>query len=150
MAEIVGLVTGIGTIVATAFTIAKTISTVANDLGTAGSQIRAIATDTKAIAFVLHDLKGRVIKNSRRFDSEARSVLSETVTLCKSEIGNMQTHLMPLFRSEEGRKMELKQRVMWLFAKSKVSTTKASLDSMKVTLGLLLHTMEYMKGDVVE
>lgn len=150
MAEIVGLVTGIGTIVATAFTIAKTVSTVANDLGTAGSQIKAIATDTKAIAFVLRDLKRRVIKNSRRFDGEAKSVLKETVALCTSEIENMRTHLLPLFQSTEGRKMEFRQRARWLFAKSKVSTTKASLDSMKVTLGLLLHTIEYIEGDIVE
>lgn len=150
MAEIVGLVTGIGTIVATAFTIAKTISTVANDLGTAGSQIRAVAVDTKAIAFVLRDLEGRVLKNSRKFDSEAKSVLKDTIALCTSEIENMRAYLMPLFQSAEGRRMELKQRATWLFAKSRVSTTKASMDSMKVTLGLLLHTIEYIEGDVVE
>lgn len=150
MAEIVGLVTGIGTIVATAFTIVKTISTVANDLGTAGSQIKAIAADTKAVAFVLRDLKRRVIKNSRRFDNEAKSVLKETVALCTSDIENMRTHLMPLFESAEGRRMEFKQRARWLFAKSKVSTTKTSLDSMKVTLGLLLRTIEYIEGDTVE
>ena len=150
MAEIIGLVTGIGTIVATAITIAKTISAVANDLGTAGAQIKAIATDTKAVAFVLRDLKGRVITNSRKFDSEAKSVLKEIVALCTSEIENMQTHLLPLFRSDEGPRMELKQRARWLFAKSKVSTTKTSLDSMKTTLNLLLHSIEYIEGDVVE
>lgn len=89
MAEVVVLVTGIGTIVATEFTIARTISTVANDFGTAGSQIKAIATDTKALAFVLHDLKGRIVKNSRKFDSEAKLVLKETVALCTSEMENM-------------------------------------------------------------
>lgn len=150
MAEIVGLITGIGTIVTTALTITKTVSTDANDLGTAGSQIRAIAADTKAFALVLHNFKGRVDKNSHKFDSEARSVLKETVAMCKSEIGNMQRHLMPLFQSEEGHKMELKQKAKWLFAKSKVSTTKASLDSLKGTLNLLLHTMEYMEGHFVE
>lgn len=131
MAEIVGLVTGIGTLVTTAFTIANTISTVANDLGTAGPQMKSIATDTKAIAFVLRDLEGKVSRNLRKFDSEAESVLKETIALCTSEIKNMQMHLMPLFRSKEGRRMELKQRARWLSAKSKVSTTKTPLDSMK-------------------
>lgn len=72
------------------------------------------------------------------------------MALCTSEIEDMETHLMALFRSDEGRKTELKQRAKRLFAKFKVSTTKAPLDSMKITLGLLLHTMEYMEGDVVE
>lgn len=150
MAEIVGLVTGISSIVATAFKISKMIYTIADELGTAGAQIRAIATDTKAMALVLHNLKTRLKRDVRTLNAQAKEVLKDSIDLCAAEMQNMDKHLMPLFGSGECQKMDFKQRTRWLFAKTKVSTSKASLDSMKLTLSLLLSTLEYMEGGDVE
>lgn len=149
MAELVGLITGIGSIVATAFKISKMIVAIADELGTAGAQIRAIATETKAMALVLHNLKAMLKRDLRKINTEAKKVLKELIDLCASEMQNMDRHLMPLCGSGEGQRMDFKQKTMWLFAKTKISTTKASLDSMKLTLNLLLSTLEYMEvGDV--
>lgn len=150
MAELVGLITGIGSMIAMAIKISATMFTIADELSTAGAQIRAIATDTRAMALVLHNLKAILKRDMRKINIEAKEVLKASMDLCATEMQNMDKHLKPLCGSGEGQKMDLKQKAMWLFAKTKISTTKASLDSMKLTLGLLLGTLEYMEGGDAE
>lgn len=153
MAEVIGLISGIAAIVATAFNIAKRISTIADELGTAGQQIMAIAIDIKAMAFVLRQLNKRISaalgSASRIFDPEAVQAIQEVVALSGSEVDRIRAHLMPILATSaaKGKQMGLLQRAKWLFAKSKVSTTRVSLDSLKLTLGLLLDTLDFKEGD---
>ncbi|EQB58828.1 hypothetical protein CGLO_00874 [Colletotrichum gloeosporioides Cg-14] len=46
--------------------------------------------------------------------------------------------------------MPLKHRLRWLFAKSKVSTRQASLNSLKLTLALFLQALDLMEEDYIE
>lgn len=153
MAEVIGLISGIAAIVATAFNIAKRISTIADELGTAGQQIMAIAIDIKAMAFVLRQLNKRISaalgSASRIFDPEAVQAIQDFVALSGSEVDRIRAHLMPILATSaaKGKQMGLLQRAKWLFAKSKVSTTRVSLDSLKLTLGLLLDTLDFKEGD---
>lgn len=152
MAEVIGLVSGIAAIVTTSFNIAKTISTIADELGTAGNQIMAIAIDIKAMAFVLRQLSKRIkpASASHAFDIDTVQVVQAVASLCQVEVNRIRAHLTPLFASSVARGMGILQRAQWLFAKSKVSTIRVSLDSLKLTLGLLLHTLDFKEGDDVE
>lgn len=59
--------------------------------------------------------------------------MSEVVALCRTDIEEIKVALLPMAVRDE-RDMDLKQKAKWLFAKSKISTRRASLDSLKLTL----------------
>ncbi|KAJ0115075.1 hypothetical protein J7T55_001484 [Diaporthe amygdali] len=151
MAELVGLVSSIATLAAAGFHVARKISTVADDLGTAGAQIKGIAVDTKAVAIILRDIEAKLLSgkdSSRSLNGDTREVLAEVVELCRHEIEDLNQNLASL-KDDGGRgdTAQLKQKAKWLFDKPKIAAKQASLDSLKLTLGLLLHNVRLFDGD---
>ncbi|KAH8688244.1 hypothetical protein BGZ61DRAFT_452967 [Ilyonectria robusta] len=144
MAEVVGLIASLGAIAAASFKVAKAISTITDELGEAGAQINGIATDMRAVGLILHELKKR-LEQSQRVTREVRSVAHEIVALCRADIEDIQGFLIP-FMSPAGKDVGAKQKIKWLFAKAKVSSRRAALDSLKLTLNLFLHTLSFIES----
>lgn len=146
MAELVGLASSIATLAAAGFHVARKISTVADDLGTASAQIKSIAVDTKAVAIILRDIEAKLMSgqdSSRKLNDDTRTVLAEVLELCRYEIEDLDRNLAPL--RDDGRRADtadLKQKAKWLFDKPKIAARQASLDSLKLTLSLLLHNVQ--------
>ncbi|KAM0402771.1 hypothetical protein ACHAPZ_004262 [Fusarium culmorum] len=144
MAELIGLVASIGTITAARFKAAKAIFTIASELGAAGTEMSGIATDLKAISLILNELKKRLNK-AENITVEFVDVAYEIVALCKTDIEGVECFLAPL-NSPSGQKLKLNDKVKWLFGKAKVSSRRASLDSLKLTLSLFLHTLDFIEN----
>ncbi len=149
MIEPVSLVATIGTIAATGFKVARDISDIVDELGTAGAQVKAVGIDTRAVALILHELKKRLDKAQHTITTEVADVAREIAALCKTDIDDIKQCLSPLM-VQGGEDLDLKRKAKWLFAKSKIATKRASLDSLKLTLNLYLHTLDFMESNTVE
>ena len=146
MAELVGLIASIITLTETGFQVARAISRIAGEFGEAGAQIRSIATDARAISFVLRDLTKRLkrIRADQEAINELRDVTAEIVALCKMEIDGIGNFLNGL-HSKSGNHVTVAQKTKWLFAKSRISLRQSSLNSLKLTLNLLMHTVNFIR-----
>ncbi|KAG6356417.1 hypothetical protein INS49_015805 [Diaporthe citri] len=151
MAELAGLASSIATLAAAGFHVARKISTVADDLGTASSQIKSIALDTKAVAIILRDIEAKLLMgkdSSRELNEDTRDVLTEVLELCRYEIEDLDQNLAPLKDDDKrGDTANLKQKAKWLFDKPKIAARQASLNSLKLTLSLLLHNVHLFDGE---
>jgi len=149
MAEVLGIVTAIGSIVTCGFKLSRTIADAADEFGAAGTRVRSIAIDTKAVAVSLRQIRSRLRSKDRPLSQRAVEVLREIVTQCRTDIDEIEACLMPLI-AKAGEVLSRKQRFRWLFAKSKIAGKQAALNSLKLTLSLFIHTMEFEDEDDVE
>jgi methyl coenzyme M reductase subunit C len=150
MAEIVGLASAITALAALGFKLANGISDLAEELGTIGSQLRSVATDTKAVALVLHELK-KHIKSTKNITKSALEIAHEIIAQCQVDIEDLDRCIQPFFiRDEEPRTLGWIKRMQWLFAKSKLATRKAALDSLKLTISMYIAALGFIDGDDTE
>lgn len=151
MAELVGLASSIAALAAAGFHVARKISTVADDLGTASGQIKSIAVDTKAVAIILRDIEAKLLlgkESSRELNDDTRDVLVEVLELCRYEIEDLDRNLAPLKDdSQRGDNTNVRQKTKWLFDKPKITARQTSLNSLKLTLSLLLHNVHLFDGE---
>lgn len=151
MAELVGLASSIAALAAAGFHVARKISTVADDLGTASGQIKSIAVDTKAVAIILRDIEAKLLlgkESSRELNDDTRDVLVEVLELCRYEIEDLDRNLAPLKDdSQRGDNTNVRQKTKWLFDKPKIAARQTSLNSLKLTLSLLLHNVHLFDGE---
>jgi len=148
MAEAVGLVASIVTLVELAFKISRGLTAVASEFGTAARQIKLIGTDTRALAIILRDLS-RGLGERKQIAVEIQEVTAELIALCKEDlddIGDFLKSLQPL----QSDKIGLRQKVRWVFGKSRVMMRRTSLNSLKSTLNLFLHTIDMVGYGEVE
>lgn len=148
MAELVGLVSAITALVGTGYKVAKTISDCVDELGTAADQIMLIATDTKAMTRIFQELKIR-LKNSKNVTVRVLLLAEEIVELGQRALRNIEECLIPLIPGI-GKSSDPRRKARWLFAKSKITSRRASLDSLKLTITVLLLTMDRASGDADE
>ncbi|KAI0535418.1 hypothetical protein GGR58DRAFT_443452 [Xylaria digitata] len=147
MAELIGLIASIGTIASAAFTAAKTISDLADELDSAGRYVKAISTDTKAVALILHEMKRR-FDRSTKITQQTFEVANEIADLCKADLDDIKLFLLQLLPAGGGN-MRLAQKAKWIFVKSKISMRRSSLNSLKLTIALFLHTLDFVEGDLL-
>lgn len=148
MTELVGLLSAIMSLVQVGYKVAKTLSDCADDIGTAQHQIDLVATDTRVVCRILLELKIR-LKNTKQLKGDILTHAQAIVALCQKVILEIQECLLPLI-PQIGKGLDILQRARWLFAKSKITTRRASLDSLKLTLNLFLHAVDFSRGDVDE
>ncbi|KAK4108965.1 hypothetical protein N656DRAFT_368004 [Canariomyces notabilis] len=146
MAEIVGLITAIGTIVASGFKITRAIGAIHDDLGAATASIKAIAADTSFVTMVLGQIRDTISAN-RVTDSDTLKILGEIVSRCRTDIEEIESLVLPLLTNvKSGGSLSKRRRIRWLFAKSKICSQLAALGSLKLTLSLFIHTMQLSDG----
>lgn len=148
MAELVGLVSAIAALVSTGYRIAKTISDCVDDLGTAADQIMLVATDTKLMIRIFQELKIR-LKNCRRVTEQVLSLAREMVGLGIKALEDIDACLLPLI-PQIGKSFDPLRKAKWLFAKSKITSRRVSLDSLKLSMTIFLHTIDIDWGDADE
>ncbi|TGJ82239.1 hypothetical protein E0Z10_g6515 [Xylaria hypoxylon] len=147
MAEMIGLIASIGTIASAGFAVAKAISDLADELGSAGRYVKAISTDTKAVALILHEMKRRSDR-STKITQQTFDVANDIVNLCKADLDNIKQFLLPVVPAVR-EKMIMAQKTRWILAKSKIAAKRSSLDSLKLTITLFLHTLDFIEGDLL-
>jgi len=145
MAELVGLVSAITAIAATGFKISRTISTIAEEFGTVGPQLKAIATNTQAVAWILDELKVRLLNTNGIVSKDAVEVVQKIVAQCQLEIDDINKCVAPI--SCDGKEFSPRQRLKWLLAKPKLTTKMAALDSLKLTLSMYICAIRFMDGN---
>lgn len=151
MAEVVGLIASIGALAGAGFKLANLISTLSDGWTVANEQVKAISADTRAVAVILHQIKKRLEQTASAsacgtLNEQVAGILGDVVSVCQADIEEIERSLVPLLVSE-GVRMMFKQKVLWLFAKSRISTRRASLESIKGTLNLFLHAWDLMGED---
>ncbi|GAW18490.1 hypothetical protein ANO14919_079660 [Xylariales sp. No.14919] len=143
MAEIIGLIASIGTLVAAGFKVAKVANDITERFDTAGANIKAIAADTKALAMILQSLKNRL--KAQKIPAQAQMVIYELVAVCKTDIQHIELLLAPFLQSHE---LRTAQKMRWMLARSKVTLRHASLNSAKLTLNMLICSLDCIDGDL--
>ncbi len=149
MAELAALVASIVTLTDVGFKIARRISQIADDLGTVGAQIKGIGTDLRAISLILRELNKR-LKGRRSVAGDVRNVAAEILQVCETDLRALEGLLRRLRPLRGGRAAEIRQKARWVFARSRVASRRASLDSLKLTLTLFLHTLDFIESGEVE
>ncbi|KAI9708527.1 MAG: hypothetical protein M1820_003989 [Bogoriella megaspora] len=150
MAEVVGLVASILTLAETGFKISRSLLRIADDFGYAGSQLKAIGVEVRALSFVLQELRRR-LQRLPVGSQEAVNVAVEVVALAKTDVNGIED-LLESLRPYGGQTLSLKMKFKWTFwKKSKFNLKRASLESLKLTLTMLMHTLDCIEsGEVNE
>ncbi|KAM0550201.1 hypothetical protein ACHAPJ_009049 [Fusarium lateritium] len=148
MAEIIGLIASIHTIATAGLAAARAISTIADDLGGAGAEIKGIGIDMRAMAWILQLMKNRLDKMKRVTD-EICDLTQQIIAVCKADIRDVEEFLKPLL-PQPGKELGFKQKLKWLFAKAKVHSRRAHLETLKTTLNLFISALELMESGNME
>lgn len=149
MAEVVALVASIATLAELGFAISKTISTAAEENGSAKRQIKVIFVDMNAVCMILSDLQKRIKRADPPVTPQFSEVATQVVAVCKSDIDDISKHLVPLLTTPS-QGLGMKKKLKWLFPRSKLSLRQASLNRLKLSLTLILQTLDYQFEDNVE
>jgi hypothetical protein len=146
MAEIVGLISGIGTIVVAAFKISRAIAQAYDDFGAATATVKAIAHDAEFLATTLGLIQDR-ISGDRAVRAEMVKRLGHLVERCKADMDEMERSLLPFFsRVKSGEPLSQRQKLHWLFAKSRICTQQATLKSLNTHLQTFVCLMQWLDG----
>lgn len=148
MAEVVGLISAIGSITAASVKVAKTIMDIADDLGAAGTQVRMLASDTHTISWVLKTLELQ-LKQAKSIPSTGLEVARTITRSVQLEIEGIDEMLKPLL-SPSGKNMTTNQKVKWIFTKSRIMTRQAAFDSLKGSLTLVLHALSFIEREDID
>ena len=144
MAEPFSIATGVVGIVAAGVQLSSALYSVCEKIGNAQNSIENVASDLSFFVIVVDEL-GKIFASpeklySQELENGVRKVIERCRTLFK-EINRM----IGKTKSIENRK--LKAKVAWVFRESKVNETRANLESLKSTLGLILHALRLMKEE---
>ena len=144
MAEPFSIVTGVVGIVAAGVQLSSALYSVCEKIGNAQNSIENVASDLSFFVIVVDEL-GKIFASpeklySQELENGVRKVIERCRTLFK-EINRM----IGKTKSIENRK--LKAKVAWVFRESKVNETRANLESLKSTLGLILHALRLIKEE---
>jgi hypothetical protein len=148
MAEVVGLISAIGSIAAASVKVTRIIMEIADDLGTAGTQVRMLASDTHTISWVLNTLELR-LKQAKSIPPTGLEVARTITRSVQLEIEGIDEMLKPLL-SPSGKKMTTNQKVKWIFTKSRIMTRQAAFDSLKGSLTLVLHALSFIEREDID
>ena len=144
MAEPFSIVTGVVGIVAAGVQLSSALYSVCEKIGNAQNSIENVASDLSFFVIVVDEL-GKIFASpeklySQELENGVRKVIERCRTLFK-EINGM----IGKTKSVEDRRWRAK--VAWVFRESKVKETRANLESLKSTLGLILHALRLMKEE---
>jgi hypothetical protein len=119
-------------------------------LGHAGAEVRLIANEISNTSQVLTHL-GSVLKSQRRRQPEAKRIAEQHLAICNrlfEESKALLRVLKPLVERSGRRRVtrNFGLRLRWLFERSKFSLHRQSLESLKLSLTLLLASMNYVEA----
>ena len=113
-------------------------------IATAQNDFENIASDLSFFVIVVDGL-GKIFKSpkkilSQQLENSVRKIIERCRTLFK-QIKHM------IGKTADIPKLRLKSKVAWVFRESKVKEARANLESLKSTLGLILHALRLVKDE---
>ena len=119
----------------------------ASTIGSAGSEVRAIGTEIALFCSVLQQLERTLAKaQDRRYSISAIETTQKILDQCQiifEEINSIVGGLQKQKTSSGEVSVDFKARLKWMFKRSQVQMRRATLESCKITLHLMLTTLEF-------
>ena len=119
----------------------------ASTIGSAGSEVRAIGTEISLFCSVLQQLELTLAKaQDRRYSISAIETTQEILDQCQTIFEDINSIIAGLQKQKPSSgevSMDFKARLKWMFKKSQVQMHRATLESCKITLHLMLTTLEF-------
>jgi hypothetical protein len=148
MAEI-GFIASVITLAGVGHSIAISLYDFASAIGSAAGDAKRVATEISAFSQVLSTLS-RVV-TSDPSDAEPTAKLVQSVgRLCEnaiSDANSLLAGLQDLLRGQGAKsRVQLSQRIRWLFMRPRVGLLCKSIESLKATLTLLIATLDYAEA----
>jgi hypothetical protein len=145
MADSISVVTGIFGVASAGFKLATGLYDMLDRYEGAQGSIESIASDLNFFAVVLEELGGLLnVPASQNVASDRLlSSIGDIMEKCKllfKDINKM------IFRANGSKRSRIGQSISWIFREGKIRTVKATLDSLKTTLVLMLQTLKLRKA----
>ena len=147
MAEALGAIASIISIAGAGAKLSILLFDFAGNIGSAGSEVRAIGTEISLFCSVLQQLERTLAKaKNRRYSISAIETTQKILDQCQfifGEINGIVGRLQKQKPSSGEVAVDFKSRVRWLFKRAQVQQYRATLESCKITLHLMLTTLEF-------
>jgi hypothetical protein len=147
MAEL-GLIASIVGVASAGARLSIAIFDIASAIGAAGKELQDLSTEISLLCFVFKQLEALLSHAHFRYSNAAVDTTRKILDRCKevfNELDDVVKDLYPRKNDELGRipSPDFVTRVKWLgFRNSKVKLIKSTLESYKLTLGIMLSTMQ--------
>jgi len=147
MAEALGAIASIVGIVGAGAKLSIALFDFAGNIGSAGAEVRAIGTEITLFCSVLQQLERTLAKaKDRRYSISAIETTQKILDQCQfifEEINGVVGRLQKQKSGEGEVSVDFKGRMRWVFKRAKVQQYRATLESCKITLHLMLTTLEF-------
>ena len=147
MAEI-GLIASIVGVAGVGATLSIAIFDIASKIGAAGKELQDLSTEISLLCSVFKQLETLLSHAHFRYSNAAVDTTRKILERCKevfNELDDVVKDLRPRKSDDLGGipSLDFVTRVKWLgFKSSKVKLIKSTLESYKITLGIMLSTMQ--------
>lgn len=147
MAEAVGAIASIVGIAGAGAKLSIVLFEFASSVGSAGVEARQIGTEISLFCSVLKQLQSTLTKaRSYRYSISAIETTQEILDRCQDVFKEIE-EIVEGLRKKRGRATEasvdLVSRVKWTFKRSHVQMLRTTLESCKITLHIMLTTLEF-------
>jgi hypothetical protein len=116
-------------------------------IGSASTEVKAIGTEISLFCSVLKQLHSTLTKaKSFRYSISAIATTQEILDQCQEIFNDIEAIVERLQKRKAGDvqpSLEFIQRVRWTFQKSKVQLLRTTLESCKITLHIMLTTLDF-------
>lgn len=119
----------------------------ASHLGSAGSEVRAIGTEISLFCAVLKQLERTLAKAKRRYSISAIETTQQILNQTRIVFEEIERLISGLKKKGAGdSSIDLSARVKWVLLKrSKIQMHRATLESCKITLHIMLTTLDFAR-----
>jgi hypothetical protein len=117
----------------------------ASTIGSAGYELQAIGTEISLFCSVLKQVQGVLSHAHFHYSAVAIHTAQEILDRCQAIFDNIEDIVLGLRDVQSRDKIpttDFVRKVKWTFKKSKVQVLRSTLESCKITLHIMLTTME--------
>ncbi|KAI9721257.1 MAG: hypothetical protein M1812_002419 [Candelaria pacifica] len=139
MADPLSIASGVFGLATAGIKLSSALYDICETIGSAQEAIEDIASDLSLFIIIVSELEKIFDTPQRVYSDTLLKSISDICEKCKllfRRINRM------IGRTENVPQLQFKSKVAWVFREKKVRTVKASLDSLKSTLGLMLQTLK--------
>ncbi len=146
MADPLSIAVSVASIVGVGVRISTGLYDICETISSAPDDIEDIASDITSLVVVVDELGKIFAAPGRVYSQKLESSLLNIIKRCRLVFREINRMTEKTIGAE---KMKLQSKIAWLFRKTKVQELKASLESLKSTMGLMLQTLRLVKDQYV-
>lgn len=146
--EALGAVASIIAIVHTGSKLSVALFDFASSLGSAGAEVQAIGTEISLFCSVLKQLERALAKaKNRRYSISAIEVTQQILDQCRTVLEEIEKIIEGTTKKNSAdTSIDVKTRITWVLRKrAKIRMHRATLESCKITLHLMLTTLDFAR-----